>query len=142
VYLHLITKKGWQISKDSLDDFIQQRLPETYTTNVVKGMEDHNTTIVVKEDIRAEMWREIVNKNIWEGYVKIKKSVVRDCIRHKGYSKELEAIVSQRCVENSQEYRKQRMPYLLEAFRFEGKRLLLNRNFENIEEQVIFAILE
>ena len=134
-------KDGWRISKEALDDFIQERLPEFFTTNVVK---ENNTTNVVKarERIRAEMWNELVNKNIWEGYVEIKKSRISECIQHRHYSKELAETVWQRCVANSQAYSKPRVSYLLEAFGFEGKRLLLDKNFESLEEQVIFSIIE
>lgn len=136
-------KEGWKISQKELDLFIQQRVPDDYTTNVVKKS---NTTCVakkeVKEQIRADMWIELVNKNIWEGYVEIKKSAIRACIEHRKYSKELEIAVWQACEENSREYRKPRVSYLLEAFRFKGKRLLLDKNFESIEEQVIFPIIE
>lgn len=62
-------KEGWEIPKEALDDFLQQRLPEGYTTNIAK---ESNTTIVekgVEERIRAEMWIELANKNIWEGHV-------------------------------------------------------------------------
>jgi hypothetical protein len=45
-------------------------------------------------------------------------------------------------VTNSRAYKKPRVSYLLEAFGFEGKRLLLDRNFSSLEEQVIFSIIE
>ncbi len=45
-------------------------------------------------------------------------------------------------IANSRAYKKPRIFYLLEAFGFEGKRLLLDKNFEDLEEQVIFAIIE
>jgi hypothetical protein len=134
-------KEGWKIPKESLDDFLQKRLPEDYTTDIVK---ESNTTIVgkVEERIRSEMWIELAKKNIWEGYVEMKKTRVHECILHRRYSKELEAEVWQRCIANSRAYKKPRVFYLLEAFGFEGKRLLLDKNFADLEEQVIFAIIE
>lgn len=150
-------KEGWLIPKEALDDFLQQRLPDAYKTDVLTTEEKYNKTIVakksnsdhttfdvkeVKERIRTDMWRELVNKNIWEGYVELKKTRVHECIQHRRYSKELEDEVWQRCVANSRAYKKPRVSYLLEAFGFEGKRLLLDRNFEDLEEQVIFAIIE
>jgi hypothetical protein len=138
-------KEGWKIPKEALDDFLQQRLPEGYATDVAKGTNQSNETIVVIEEeqcIRAEMWMELANKNIWEGHVELKKTRIHECIQHRHYSKELESMVWQRCVANSRAYKKPRVFYLLEAFGFEGKRLLLNKNFEDLEEQVIFAIIE
>ncbi|MBV7509151.1 hypothetical protein KW850_28650 [Bacillus sp. sid0103] len=121
-------KEGWQIPKEALDDFLQQRLPEGYTTDVAK---ESNTTIVekeVEERIRAEMWIELANKNMWEGHVELKKTRIHECIQHRHYSKEFEAVVWQQCVANSRAYKKPRVFYLLEAFGFEGKRLLLDKN--------------
>jgi hypothetical protein len=135
-------KEGWLIPKKALDDFLQQRLPEDYTTSVAK---ESNTTIVekeIKERIRADMWIELATKNIWEGYVELKKKRIHSCIRHRNDSKDLEAAVWQACEANSRAYSKPRVFYLLEAFGFEGKRLLLDKNFEDLEEQVIFAIIE
>jgi Helix-turn-helix domain len=135
-------KEGWQIPKESLDNFLQQRLPEGYTIGVAK---EPNTTIVekeVKERIRADMWIQIANKNLWEGHVELKKTRIHECIQHRRYSKELESEVWKRCVANSRAYKKPRIFYLLEAFGFEGKRLLLDKDFEDLEEQVIFAIIE
>lgn len=150
-------KEGWQIPKEALDDFLQQRLPDVYPSNVLPNEEQINKTIVAKEmdldyttndvkrveeQARANMWRELARKNIWEGYVELKKTRIRECIEHRHYSKQLELEVWQRYVANSRAYRKPRVSYLLEAFSFEGKRLLLDQNFADLEEQVIFAIIE
>lgn len=137
-------KEGWQIPKKALDDFLQKRLPECYTTDVAKETKQSNTTIVekeVEERIRAEMWIELANKNMWEGHVELKKTRIHECIQHRHYSKEFEAKVWQRCVAN-RAYKKPRVFYLLEAFGFEGKRLLLDKNFDDLEDQVIFTIIE
>jgi hypothetical protein len=139
-------KEGWQIPERELREFIQQRLPESYTTMVAKEVNDDHTTSVVngemKDQIRAEMWKEIARKNLFEGFIEIKKSLVRECIQHKKYSKELENEVWQRCISNSREYSKPRIPYLLEAFKFEGQRFLLDKSFESLEEQIMFSIIE
>jgi len=145
-------KEGWKIPKEALDDFLQQRLPDVYPkerpinkTIVANESILVNTTLDVKgveEQTRAKMWRELARKNIWEGYVELKKTRIRECIEHRRYSKKLEMEVWQRCVANSRAYSKPRVSYLLEAFSFEGKRLLLDQNFADLEEQVIFAIIE
>src|SRR3954453_12109092 len=128
-------KEGWQIPERELREFIQQRLPESYTIMVAKEINDDHTTSVingeVKDQIRTEMWKELARKNLFEGFIEIKKSLVQECIQHKKYSKELENEVWQRCISNSREYSKPRIPYLLEAFKFEGQRLLLDKNFES-----------
>jgi hypothetical protein len=138
-------KEGWKIPQEELNRFVKQRLPDVNTTNVSKESSDSNETFVakeVKERIRAEMWLELANKNIWEGHVELKKSRIRECIQHKHYSKELEAKVWKACEENSRAYSKPRVFYLLEAFGFGQKRLLLDKSYEDLEEQVIFAIIE
>ncbi|MBT2736612.1 helix-turn-helix domain-containing protein [Bacillus sp. ISL-7] len=139
-------KEGWKIPENILQEFIQQRLPEIYITNVVKETNEINTKNVVnveiKEQIRTEMWQELAKKYIWEGYIYVKKSLIRKCIQHRRYSKALEEKVWKACEANSKAYRKPRISYLLEAFAFEGKRLLMDKNFESLEEQIIFPVIE
>lgn len=130
-------KEGWKITKDELNAFIQKRIPEHYTTNVVK-----NDAKNIKEQARSEMWVELANKNIWEDSVEIKKSRLHECIEHRGYSKELEDAVWDACHKTKRGYSKPRVPYLLDAIGFDGKRILLDTNFESIEEQIVFAIIE
>ncbi|MFE4525770.1 hypothetical protein ACFRCQ_27400 [Cytobacillus firmus] len=145
-------KQGWQVSQDALDRFLADRLPNNFTTNVVKEpnnttndviKEDNATNVVpTREQIREEMWYEITSKNIWEGFVEIKKTMLKEAKKHAKYSDELMKEVWQRCVENSKMYSKPRVSYLLEAFSFEGERILLDQNYADLEEQVIFAIVE
>jgi hypothetical protein len=138
-------KEGWAIPEEALNTFIQERLPNFITTNVVKGAEEHHETGVAKEDeerIRAEMWIELANKNIWEGFLELKKTRIRECIEHRGYSSALEKDVWKACEENSSAYSKPRVFYLLDAFGFDGQRLLYDQNFDDREEQIIFAIIE
>lgn len=139
-------KEGWTITENELHKFMQQRLPDSYTTTVAKEVNGNNTTNVIndemKEQIRAEMWLELVSKNIWEGYIEVKKSFIKECIRHRHYSKDLEEKVWKACEMNSKAYSKPRVSYLLEAFAFDGKRLLMDKSFESKEEQIIFPIIE
>lgn len=137
-------KEGWKIPKESLDAFIQSRLPEPW---VIEDRHDHYTTNDVKEDeirkeAREDMWLELANRNVFEGFVEIRKSLVRESIKHRGYSKDLEKKVWQAFLDNSKAYSRPRVFYLLEAFGFERKRLLLDQNFADLEEQVIFAVIE
>jgi hypothetical protein len=70
-------KEGWLVSTEVLHDFLQQRLPDGYgkegsvkealidATNVVKKSDSSNTvsdTNELEKRVRAEMWRELVNK--------------------------------------------------------------------------------
>lgn len=139
-------KEGWKLTEEELQAFIQKRLPEFYTTNVAKETNRNNTTIVVKKEmidsIRSEMWRELMKKNIYEGYIEVKKSLIRECLEHRNYSKKLEEIVWKACENNSRGYKKPRIKYLLEAFSFDRKRMLLDKNFETLEEQIIFPVIE
>jgi ethanolamine ammonia-lyase small subunit len=120
-------------------------LPDSIATTIVKEENASNTTNVVNEDIeriREEMWIELANKNIWEGFLELKKTRIRECIEHCGYSSALEKDVWKACQENSSAYSKPRVFYLLDAFGFDGQRLLLDQNFDDREEQIIFAIIE
>lgn len=135
-------KEGWRISEDAVNAFIQHRLPDDYITRSSKAINTINVVKETKNQIRADMWIELANKNIWEGFVELKKTRLRECIEHRRYSKELEAEVWKRCVNHSKAYSKPRVSYLLEAFGFEGERLLLDQNFADLEEQVLFAIIE
>ncbi|MGG5252146.1 hypothetical protein ACQYAD_01115 [Neobacillus sp. SM06] len=106
-------------------------------------IENHYTTAdqpVVNE--REVMWWEIARKNVFEGIIEIEKSLLHECILHRKYSNELEKEVWDRCVANSRAYRKPRVSYLLDAFKFEGKRLSFDQNFESLKEQAIFSIIE
>lgn len=134
-------KEGWKISQSALDRFITKRLPEFITTNDVNKVNKTNV-VLNEEDIRANMWYEITRKNIWEGFITVKKSLLVDAAAHRGYSYKLLNIVWERCIANSSAYKQPRVSYLLDAFSFEGERLLMDLNFESKEEQIIYAIFE
>lgn len=97
---------------------------------------------VDEEAIRAAMWYEITRKNIWEGFVEVKKSMLKDAAEHRGYSQRLIDDVWERCVANSSAYKQPRVSYLLDAFSFEGERLLLDLVFASKTEQIVYAIFE
>jgi hypothetical protein len=102
-------------------------------------IEDHFKPV---NDERAVMWWELVRKNILEGFIEVRKSALKECNHYRKYSADLEKEIWQRCTENSRAYSKPRISYLLEAFYFEGQRLLLDKNFESLEEQILFAVIE
>ena len=138
-------KEGWKIPSESLNEFINQRLPDTATINVIKeppGIYSSKSIKEIEEEVRSSIWFELANKHIWEGFIEIKKTRIRECIKHRRYSSKLEEAVWQACLENSRAYSKPRVFYLLEAFGFDRKRMLLDTNFGDIQEQIIFPIIE
>jgi len=141
-------KEGWKIPKESLEEFIQKRMPEdyiTYVSDVSEGQPRFNTTNVVKEieeRIREEIWFTLTRKGIWEGYIEPTKTQIRECVKHRRYSKETEQKVWEACQRNKRGYSKPRIPYLLDAFMFDGERIPMDKKFESIEDQIIFPIIE
>lgn len=135
-------KDGWKVTQSALDRFLAERLPENLiTTNDVK--ENNETNVVIdRESIRAEMWYQITSKNIWEGYIPIKRSLLKEAAEHRYYTPELVEKVWERCVANSSTYKQPRISYLLDAFSFEGERVLLDKNFTSLEEQIVYALIE
>jgi len=127
-------KEGWLIRKDDLQAFIRSRLPENNTTNDVKDVD--------KESIRAEMWHELTSKFIFEGMFEPKKKQIKDCVTHLGLSKDFEQYAWQRISKHTLGYRTPRIPYLLEAFMFEGQRIRLDEKYEGFEEKILYALLE
>ncbi|GAB4074603.1 hypothetical protein GCM10028778_21060 [Barrientosiimonas marina] len=133
-------KEGWLIQEENLLDFIRARMPENIT------LDPSNTTNNAKEDtrdaIRAEMWWELVRKNLFEDALEVKKSSVRACVEHMGFSKAFETYAWGYLQQNKRGYATPRIPYLLEAALFDGHRIKLDTAYEAKEEQILFAVLE
>ncbi|RYG71265.1 MerR family transcriptional regulator [Lentibacillus cibarius] len=133
-------KEGWLIQEEDLLHFIQSRLPDEipvaspHTTTDVKGTD--------REAIRAEMWWELVRKNIFEDLLEVKKTQVRDAVNHMGLSKTFERDAWGIIQEHKRGYASPRIPYLLDAALFNGQRIMLDTTYENKDEQVVFAVLE
>ncbi|GGD28977.1 helix-turn-helix domain-containing protein [Pontibacillus salipaludis] len=141
-------KEGWRIHEDDLWTFIQSRFPEEVnlnectrdekkkdnTTNVVKGHKN-------KEAIRSEMWWEIVSQNVFQGFMDVKKKQVWECIEHNGHSKEFGEYVWKELHDKSW-YGKPRIPYLLDASLFDGKRIIMDQSYGSLEEQILFPVVE
>lgn len=146
-------KEGWKVTQEALDRFLAEQLPDgmTFTctdaptlSNTTNDVKTDIETIVVlnEEEIRANMWVQITRKNIWEGYIQITKAALKQAAEHRHYSPALIQEVWARCITNSSAYKQPRIPYLLDAFSFEGQRLKFEPAFETKEEQVIYAICE
>jgi len=88
------------------------------------------------------MWFEIVHRNIFEGFVDIKKSRLKDCIEHKCYSKEFFAYCWDQLNQNNRGRVGPRVPYPLDAFLYDSKRIKMDSNYEMLEEKVLFALIE
>lgn len=129
-------RTGWKIKEKALFDFINAKMPNNFdTTNDVKEAVD-------KEDVRSEMWWELVHKNIFEDYIEPKKKQVEECCEHKGYSKTFERDVWKQISQHKRGYRTARIPFLLDAFLFEGERILMDKNYELVNEKILFALIE
>ena len=63
-------------------------------------IEDHYKP-VEKADDRSTIWWELMRKNIFESYVEIKESQVKECTEHWKHSNEFKREVWQRCKDNS-----------------------------------------
>ncbi|MFC7064238.1 hypothetical protein [Halobacillus seohaensis] len=132
-------KEGWRINESDLWAFIQERVPEelvesTNATNVVKDNND-------RESVRAEMWWEMVRKNMFEGSMDVKKMDIKACIEHNKHSKDFEAYVWEKINEHTWQA-KPRILYLLDAFLFNGHRIKMDHSFEELEEQILFPLIE
>ena len=136
----LSRKQGWSIREDDLFQFIQSRLPENKISFPINTTNDVNG--VNKEAIRAEMWWELANKYIFEDFIEPKKKQVQHCMEHLRMSKDFEKYVWKRISDQKLGYRTPRIPYLLDAFFFEGERILLDDNYGVLEDQILFALIE
>lgn len=132
-------KEGWLIREDDLNTFISSRLPQEIVTQQ-NATNDIKATD--KEAIRTEMWGEIVNKFIFEGFIEPKRKQIKDCIEHLGLSKDLERYAWERVAAHTRGSRTPRIPYLLDAFLFDGKRIRFDENYETLEEQILYALMK
>ncbi|WLR44440.1 helix-turn-helix domain-containing protein (plasmid) [Bacillus carboniphilus] len=124
-------KEGWFVRESDLQEFIESRMPDNFKT-----IND------VKENARAEMWWEIVKKNIFEGYIEIKKNRLKECIEHRKHSKDFFDYCWEHVNEHKRGYATPRVPYLLDAFVYDGYRVKFDENFDILEEQILFALIE
>lgn len=108
----------------------------------ISGYETNDVMELNKEDIRAEMWWELARKNIFEDFMEIKKTQVQDCIQHKRYSKTFEKYAWNIISKHKRGYRTPRVPYLLDAFLFNGNRIQMDENYELFEEKILYALIE
>jgi len=133
-------KEGWLIREDDLQAFIHSRLPSNHNSilsNTTNGAKEQD-----KAAIRSEMWWELARKYIFEGYIEPKKAQVRECFNHNRHSKELEDYVWRVISQQKMGYAKPHIPYLLDAFLFDGQRIELDQRYELLEEKILYALIE
>ena len=129
-------KEGWMIKEEDLFTFIRSKMPEDNVYSLNAWQHIHS------KRIRTDMWWELIRKNIFEGFLEIKKSQVKECIEHMGFSKEFEKKAWEIIEQHKRGYATPRIPYLLEAALFEDQRIVLDQDYEIKEEQILYPILE
>lgn len=131
-------KEGWAIPEDNLFSFIQSRMPEQTMfshPNVINDVND-------KEAIRADMWWELARKYIFEGAIEPKRKQIKACVEHKRYSSAFEKDAWDIISRHTMGYAKPHIPYLLDAFLFDGKRIRMDHHYEGRDERILYALLE
>lgn len=113
-------KDGWRIREEDLNAFINARLPENLATN------DANK----QEEIRADMWWELARKYIFEGFIEPKRKQIKACAEHKRYSLSFEKEVWSIISKHKMGYANPHIPYLLDAFLFNGQRIHMDSHYE------------
>ena len=122
-------KEGWRIDENDLYDFIKDR-----TTFVAKEE--------IEEQVRTDMWWELVRKHIFEDYIELKKRKIKACIEHRGYSSTALKRVWEEVSQHTRGYATPRVPYLLDAFLYNNHRIKMNDNFEDTEEKILYALVD
>lgn len=138
-------KEGWRVREEDLLQFINARMPGFNKTIDLRTI---NTTGIALNDatqeeaIREKMWFEIVQKNIFEGFVDIKKTRLKECIEHRSLSKDFFDYCWEQLNQKKSNRTVPRLPYLLDSFLYDSQKIKFDDNFEILEEKVIFALIE
>ncbi|RFA31753.1 hypothetical protein CAI16_20015 [Virgibacillus dokdonensis] len=124
-------KEGWRITEEDLQAFIKKRLPEeilfsnkTYVTN------EKLKETLIEQQARELMWWELVRQNIFEGFIDIKKTRMYECVEHADHSKKFAHEVWDEVKEHKRGASKPRIPYLLDAFLYDGERVLMEKTMK------------
>lgn len=130
--------KGWtlyaSLSSDSENFIVKNEEEAPYHVEI--------NVETIKEQVREEMWYELLGKFVFEDYFVLKKSEVKAAVEHMRYSKEFQVEVWERCSKHTWGYATPRVPYLLDYFMFEGERIPFNKDFAGRNEQIIHALIE
>lgn len=150
-------KKGYRVSEKALRTFISSRMPEGWeffgplAEHPEQTFEKEEENVpryteldvkAIKEQVREEMWFELMSKFIFEGYFVLKKADIKAAIQHRRHSKEFGDFVWERCLQHKMGYATPRVPYLLKYFKFEGERIPFDRTASEQDDQIIYALIE
>src|SRR5699024_6423452 len=133
-------KEGWLIREDDLLAFVRSRLPNTPTIHTMSNIDDAKETD--RESIRAGMWWELTRKHLFEGFIEPKRKQIKECAEHQKYSKALEKEAWSLISQHKMGYTNPHIPYLLDAFLFDGKRIRMDDRYGLLEERILYALLE
>src|SRR5699024_2339913 len=95
-------KEGWTTQQNELMDYIRSRMQDAGFRDAITRT--HALKEKEKSRIRTEMWWEQVRKNICEYFIEVKKTQVRACVEHIGYSKTFEDYVWKSIKQNKRGY--------------------------------------
>ena len=131
-------KEGWRIPEESLEVFIEERLASFATAVVSEEAKER-----LREEGRAQMWYKIAASGIREGYIEVTRGKFNRCIEHWRFEKEFADYAWNR-IQGYYPYNKTkpRIYYLGGAAEFHGDRVLFDENFEDLEEKILFAVIE
>lgn len=122
---HSSRKAGWMIYKADLFEFISKK-----------------SVVLDEEKVREKMWWELVQRNIFEGYLELKRKDIRECIDHLRMSEEFEKYVWNVVSKHKRGYATPRVPYLLDHFIFDSKRVRFDEKYESQKEQILYSLIE
>lgn len=123
-------QEGWRIREDDLYAFIRTRLPEDIATDSSYTTNDAQK----KEVIGAEMWWEMARKYLFEGAMEPKRMQIKASAEHKRYSSSFEKYAWNIISQHKMGYAKPHIPYLLDAFLFNGQRIRMDDHYEGRNE--------
>lgn len=150
-------KKGYRVSEEALRTFLSDRLPEDWelfgplAENPEQSVEKDEKNVpryteleveAIKEQVREEIWFTLMDKFIFERYFVLKKSDIKAAIQHRRHSKEFGDFVWERCSKHKLGFATPRVLYLFGYFQFEGERIPFDRDFGELDEQIIYALIE
>lgn len=134
-------KNSWWVTKEELQRFLAERLPEDATA----ASRDVACSEAAKEQLREEGRNEILDllarKNLWEGRRVFKKSIVREALNRIG-NDEARAYIMNRIMQHKAGYATPGVLYLFNHFEFEGERLAFDQRFGLLDEQIIYPLVD
>src|SRR5690625_1243851 len=89
-----------------------------------------------QKEICENMWWNFVTQNlIFEGIIQTNKQLLQKYIKYKGYTKTFEEYAWEMISKNDIDDTIPAIPYLLDAFVFDHQRIVMDNNYDVIEEK-------